>query len=349
MDKARFNSKLKRRNKMKILLYICTLISLLNLNVISQNFGNALYFDGVNDYVNMGNASTFNVGSAVTYEAWIKPDTTLSGFILNKWVDFAEDKQFFFSGNRLYFYLYNVFGGTQLISSPVIPLHLFTHVAATYDGSTAKLYINGVFDTSKSVGSGVNNSTGSLYTGYNPVRSGWNPPFKGIIDEVRIWNIARTEAQIQSSMNQQLNGNEPGLTGYWKFNEGSGTITNDATSNHNNGTISGATWVFSGVPVEPIHGNIPDRFSLEQNYPNPFNPVTLIRFSVPVNGKGGITNTKLIVYDVLSREVAVLVNRQLKPGTYEVSWDAGSFSSGVYFYRLESNDYSQTKKMVFIK
>ncbi len=262
---------------MKTLLYFLTLTILLSVNLKAQSFGNALQFDGVNDYVDMGNASTFDVGTAVTYEAWIKPDSSLSGYIFRKVVAFAEDKQFLYSGNRVYFYLYDIFGGTHLISSPSIPNHQYTHVAATYEASTgtASLYINGVFDTSKSVGNSVSNSTGNLYYGFDPVGS--DPPLKGIIDEARIWNIARTESEIQSTMNQMLNGNETGLIGYWKFDEGTGTITYDATSSHNDGTISGATWVISGVvPVEHTIDNIPEEFSLEQNYPNPFNPSTKI-------------------------------------------------------------------------
>lgn len=330
---------------MKTLFYFVIIIILLNSTVKAQNFGNALQFDGVNDYVDMGNASTFDVGTAVTYEAWIKPDSSQSGFIFRKVVAFAEDKQLMFSGNNVYFYLYEVFGGTHLTSSPSIPIHQYTHVAATYDASsgTASLYINGVFDTSKSVGSGVSNSTGSLYYGFDPVGGG--PPLKGIIDEVRIWNIARTESEIQSTMNQALNGNEAGLIGYWKFDEGTGTITYDATSNHNNGAISGATWVISGVlPVEETIGNIPEEFSLEQNYPNPFNPSTTIQFRIP---NASFVNLK--VYDILGREVATLVNEEKPVGSYDVNFNASQLSSGIYFYKLRAGNFVETKKMILIR
>jgi hypothetical protein len=71
---------------MKVLLYFSILTILLSLNVKAQSFGNTLQFDGVNDYMDMGNASTFSVGTGVTYETWIKPDTSLTGFIIAKWV-----------------------------------------------------------------------------------------------------------------------------------------------------------------------------------------------------------------------------------------------------------------------
>lgn len=330
---------------MKTFLYFGILIILLSLNVKAQIFGNALQFDGANDYVDMGNPTTFDVGSAVTYEAWIKPDTSQSGFIFRKVVAFAEDKQLMFSGNNVYFYLYDVFGGTHLTSSPSIPIHQYTHVAATYDASAgiASLYINGVFDTSKSVGSGVSNSTGSLYYGFDPVGGG--PPLKGIIDEVRIWNIARTESEIQSTMNQTLNGNEAGLIAYWKFDEGTGTTTADATSNHNDGAISGATWVISGVlPVEETFNSAPEEFSLEQNYPNPFNPSTKISWQLPVG-----SHTTLVVYDMLGNEVATLVDEFKPAGSYEVEFNASQLSSGIYFYMLQAENFVSVKKLILLK
>jgi hypothetical protein len=330
---------------MKTLLYFITITILLCLNLKAQSFGNALQFDGVNDYVDIGNASTFNVETAVTYEAWIKPDTSLSGYIFRKVVAFAEDKHLVFSRNRIHFYLYDVFGGTNLASSPSIPIHQYTHVAATYNTSTgtASLYINGAFDTSKSVGSGVSNSTGNLYYGFSLVAS--EAPFKGIIDEVRIWNVARTESEIQSTMNQTLNGNEAGLIGYWKFDEGTGTVTRDATSSHNDGTINGAAWVISGVlPVEHTIDNIPKEFSLEQNYPNPFNPVTTIQYSIPKR-----SNITLKVYDVLGNEVATLIDEYRNAGFYEIEINGSNLSSGVYFYRIQAGDFVDTKKMILIK
>ncbi len=90
--------------------------------------------------------------------------------------------------------------------------------------------------------------------------------------------------------------------------------------------------------------NIPNEFSLGQNYPNPFNPKTVISFQLAVN-----SFTSLKVYDLLAREVATLVNEQLKPGTYEVDWDGSKFASGVYYYKLTAGDYTETKKMILLK
>ncbi len=85
-------------------------------------------------------------------------------------------------------------------------------------------------------------------------------------------------------------------------------------------------------------------FKLHQNYPNPFNPFTTIRFEIP---KAGLT--KLNIYDVTGREVSLLVNTKLQPGKYEAEFSGVNLSSGVYFYKLVSGDYSEVKKLLLIK
>ncbi|MCI0473658.1 MAG: T9SS type A sorting domain-containing protein, partial [Ignavibacteria bacterium] len=93
-----------------------------------------------------------------------------------------------------------------------------------------------------------------------------------------------------------------------------------------------------------LSNEIPSAYKLEQNYPNPFNPVTNIRFSLKEKGF-----TSLKVYNSVGQEVADLLNQELNPGTYEKSFDASFLSSGIYFYRLISGGYSETKKMNLIK
>lgn len=90
--------------------------------------------------------------------------------------------------------------------------------------------------------------------------------------------------------------------------------------------------------------NIPLAFGLDQNYPNPFNPTTTIKFSIPSE-----SFVYLKVFDVIGREVAVLVNEEKIPGNYEVKLDASSLASGVYFYVIKASNYIQAKKMVLIK
>jgi photosystem II stability/assembly factor-like uncharacterized protein len=102
---------------------------------------------------------------------------------------------------------------------------------------------------------------------------------------------------------------------------------------------------FSGI--EPISNLIARVFDLKQNYPDPFNPMTKIRFDVPAGAK--YKPIELKVYDVLGKEIVTLVNEQLKAGQYEIEWDAASYPSGVYFYKLSSSEFSETKKMILIK
>lgn len=105
------------------------------------------------------------------------------------------------------------------------------------------------------------------------------------------------------------------------------------------------------IGIKNQNNKIPDKYSLGQNYPNPFNPVTKIKFSIPAEAGNLKTGVRLIVYDILGREVTTLVNEQLSPGTYEIEWNASNFSSGIYFYRLTTSDnkFTDTKKLVLIK
>ncbi len=109
------------------------------------------------------------------------------------------------------------------------------------------------------------------------------------------------------------------------------------------------------VGIQHVNSEIPREYKLYPNFPNPFNPITKIKFDIP-SGVAG--QTFLSVYDILGREVATLVNEKLSPGTYEVEWpacrtesgrDASNFASGIYFYKLETESFTQTKRMVLIK
>ncbi|MDL1892701.1 T9SS type A sorting domain-containing protein, partial [Sphingobacteriales bacterium CHB3] len=97
-----------------------------------------------------------------------------------------------------------------------------------------------------------------------------------------------------------------------------------------------------GQYVEEL--NSPGTWRLEQNYPNPFNPATVITFTVPVAG-----SVRLSVFDILGKEVAVLVHETRAAGTYTVSWNAERIGSGVYFYRLEADGIRLARKMQLLK
>ncbi len=96
--------------------------------------------------------------------------------------------------------------------------------------------------------------------------------------------------------------------------------------------------------VNPISSTTPDNYSLGQNYPNPFNPTTNINFSIP---KSGLVTMK--VFDILGKEVATLVNGNFNAGSYTVDFNASSYASGVYFYRLDVNGFTEVKRMMLVK
>lgn len=98
------------------------------------------------------------------------------------------------------------------------------------------------------------------------------------------------------------------------------------------------------IEVKNISTGVPKDFLLYQNYPNPFNPSTTIKFDVKQSG-----TVKLVIYDVLGRFADVVVNENLRPGMYEVTYSPAGLSSGVYFYEMTSGDYKEIKKMIFVK
>ena len=96
--------------------------------------------------------------------------------------------------------------------------------------------------------------------------------------------------------------------------------------------------------VEDQTGTIPKTFALLQNYPNPFNPSTVITYNIPQQ-----SNVSLKIYDILGKEIATLVNEQKAAGSYNVQFDAGKLSSGVYIYSIQAGDFMESKKMLLMK
>ncbi|GBD89133.1 doubled CXXCH motif [bacterium BMS3Abin03] len=106
----------------------------------------------------------------------------------------------------------------------------------------------------------------------------------------------------------------------------------------------GGIWWDHIVKVERENSGIPETYALSQNFPNPFNPATQINFSIPE-----ASTVKIVVYDIVGREVEVLVNDYLDAGNYSTSWNAANYASGIYLYRMETNGFAQVKKMILMK
>jgi hypothetical protein len=108
-----------------------------------------------------------------------------------------------------------------------------------------------------------------------------------------------------------------------------------------NGQMFGDT---SLTNINQISFEVPTLYSLSQNYPNPFNSTSNLKFQIANTG-----DVKIVVYDIMGREVQTLVNERLQPGTYEASFDGSALNSGVYFYKLITDGYTETKKMLMVK
>ena len=138
----------------------------------------------------------------------------------------------------------------------------------------------------------------------------------------------------------------------WSFQPSNDTndLNNISFSDRYNGWIVGEKGTVlhtsngGSVFVNNINTEIPISYSLKQNYPNPFNPTTNIKFAIP-NSSG----VKITVFDVRGKEAEVLVNETLQAGTYQTEWDASAYPSGVYFYKIQTGDFSETKKMMLVR
>ena len=221
------------------------------LSIINNNT-NSLDFDGINDYVEISNTSQLEPGSQVTVSTWaymdnwssandsrILSNTQSGGFALAIDVSWNQDK--------LGFYI-NI-DGTYL--HPDIALSSLSsgwhHITGTYDNRYAKLYIDGILVDVVDNGSNNDINYGSdinLFIGAEPIDANNSTSlyFNGSVNEVSIFDAALNLSEIHANMNNGLTGDENGLVGYWNFNEGSGSILTDQSSNGNDGTINGASW-----------------------------------------------------------------------------------------------------------
>jgi hypothetical protein len=114
-------------------------------------------------------------------------------------------------------------------------------------------------------------------------------------------------------------------------------------SGEGSATITNAELTTLGVKLVG-NGQVPAEFALSQNYPNPFNPVTTMHYNLPID-----TKVTLHVFNMLGEEVATLVNGDQKAGFKSIEWNAGSEASGVYFYRLQTREFTQTRKLLLLR
>ncbi len=221
--------------------------------------GQALSFNGTNQYVNLGDSDSLDLaGTPFTIEAWIKMPATIGTqqhTIVGKGIN-----------NTTIAYRFDVSGATRRAGIVVgngvstagittlipIPNDEWTHVAVTYDGVyILNVYQNGVLqNTGIAPFITIPNGADSTRIGASLLSS--TNFFQGQIDEVRIWNVVRSQADIRNTMCQKLTGSEAGLVGYYRFDEGTGATTYDWANGYDGILVNTPAWITSGAALGDI-------------------------------------------------------------------------------------------------
>ncbi|MHA1784057.1 MAG: LamG-like jellyroll fold domain-containing protein [Candidatus Helarchaeota archaeon] len=202
----------------------------------------SLYFDGLDDYVDIGTGQTLDVGGdSFTITAWINHTMTQGNAIAIVEVATFDEKYALTTGylssgqDKVGFSVGEVPGNWYYNAGSGLNDGDWHNIACVKNENQIKIYIDGIEEQYSSPG-------GYSKTGINKIGYGHMGYFKGLIDEVRIWNYALTENELNNYMAIILNGNEQGLVSNWRFDEGQGNMANDTSLNENNGVIYGAEW-----------------------------------------------------------------------------------------------------------
>ena len=225
----------------------------------------ALDFDGSNDYVTVADDNALDISSSITMSAWIYPTNIANkDGIISKRTSTENSGDWAFrltSAAKLKLLIWDGDANNGSTSSTnAISTNTWTHIAFTHDNSTntTKFYINGSLDaTTTGLSKNLAGNNSNVYIGWDGQQG--DKFFTGKIDEVRIWDDVRTQAEIQDNMYKELVGNESNLVAYYNFNDGRGTSVLDLTSNNNNGTMTNmdasSDWTSSKILGTSITGN----------------------------------------------------------------------------------------------
>ncbi|MCD4819105.1 MAG: hypothetical protein K8S23_10480, partial [Candidatus Cloacimonetes bacterium] len=230
-----------------------TLVILLFISVsvfAVDNFaGNCLEFDGVDDYVSIADDSSLDLNT-FTVSLWIKPNGTGGQYIINKGENAVVGV-----GYRIYLDNTTLWADTfvpaRVYSSGTVTIGVWQHIAFTYNGAIQKLYVDGNLVDSDIQSGTLDTNDDPLMFGCRLFNANGSEFYEGEMDEVRFWNVARTQTEINDNMNLTLSGSETGLVSYWQLNESTGTTASDAVG-INDGTLFNMTdddWVTSTAPV----------------------------------------------------------------------------------------------------
>ena len=220
---------------------------------VNNGSGLALDFDGTDDFVDCGNSSSVNVTGNITVEAWFKSDLykKTQSIIKKNGSNSGYELSLAKAGNI--FFRLNDKNSYRVESTSLYPHdgNTWMHVAATYDGTDIIIYINGTPEDTVSGPASIFTNSNNLVIGTNAADT-TSSLLDGAMDEIRIWNVARSETEIRETMCKKLSGSETGLVGYWRFDNVSGVIVPDLTSNNNFGTMHNMNefnYVWSGSTI----------------------------------------------------------------------------------------------------
>ncbi|MEK7326966.1 MAG: Ig-like domain-containing protein, partial [Chloroflexota bacterium] len=304
-----------------------------------------LVLAGTDDYVSVPDAPSLNP-AAVTVEAWAKFDSLADRpHLVGKGTGSQGAYWLVVETNGTPRFFYTKSGETWSAvngaAGDIVP-GVWYHFAGVYDGTNATIYVNGV-----AMGTVVNAGTLAT-TDPNPVwfgrNSGGTDSFAGMLDEVRIWNVARTAAELQAAMNTPLTGAEAGLAGYWRLDEGAGLTAVDRTTNGNDGSlVNGPTWASAVAPAfnsdsfiyQADDGNGATALatvSITVTNAAPTVSISAPADSAPVTGMVAITATAADDNSVSQVEffvdgVSIGLGADMGGGTWSINWDTSGVIS----------------------
>ena len=303
--------------KKSVLIIMLMSLVIASSNLLAQNF--ALQFDGTNDKIGVLDSPELNPTEAISVEAWINADVWAGSIwgatILSKQGG-SPDRGYGLTvgeNGRIEFN-HSIDGAWSTVSTPqILGLNTWYHLAATFDGSVMKLYVNGILQA-------TSNHTGTMSTADGVVMNIADNPtwqgrfFTGRMDEIRVWNVARTEAEIQANMAVELEGTETGLVAYWNMNEGTGNTIADGSGNENNGTLLNmdeTSWVEGFTPPGADVGIL--GISNPTMIGETFSSEEYIKLDVKNSSTEEVTGFTMSYQINGGEEVSVLVNEVLPP------------------------------------
>jgi len=208
----------------------------------------SLLFDGTDDFAQIPGTAAISTLTAVTVEAWVKPAGSIRTRILTKPLTAGSqillDRE---SDTRLFGETWGTGSGTRPTTTSLadLPAGVWSHVALTFSSGTLLVYVNGM-QVGDSPSAQMSTSLNDYLVGKGLDATA---PFNGAIDELRIWNVARSQAQLQQTRSVSLVGTEAGLVGYWDFDEGAGDDIHDRTTGNNTGRLGASVGIDGSDPA----------------------------------------------------------------------------------------------------